>query len=107
MKIIYRPTMFVNITPEKKKYYERLTHEIVGNAVDNHTEEYEQGDLDGVPYILHGEWVQTCCVSFYCPGESELRGYVLFTEDGACHSVEFDETGYTYRHSYVPNDSES
>lgn len=107
MKIVYKPTRFVNIGADQKKHYESLTHEIVGDAVHNGTEEYEQGDIAGIPYILHGEWEQTCCVSFYCPGASELRGYVVFTEDGARHYVDFDEAGYTYRHSYIPEPSEA
>lgn len=106
MKLKYKPTRFVNIAPEKKKYYEVLTHEIVGDAVHNDTEEYEQGEIADIPYILHGEWVQTCCVGLYCPGASELRGYVTFSDVGAWHIVDFDEAGYTYRHSYIPEPEE-
>lgn len=103
----YKPTRHVNLTPEKKKHYEALTHEIIGGSMHEGNEEYAEGQLDGIPYVLRAEWVQTCCVSLYCPGDSQLRGYVTFTEDGARHTVDFDEVAYTYRRSYVPGASAS
>lgn len=81
---------------ELTKRYETLTHEVVG---DNYPNEYAEGEIDGATYEMRGEWYQTCCVNFFCPGQSELRGEVIFTENGVQHFVDFDESGYTYSHS--------
>lgn len=94
--------MFVvipKISEDKQKYYESLTHEIVGDVCGTSDEEHLEGVLDDVPFVLDAERVQTCCVSFDCPGMTELRGYVKFTDDGMVHHVEFDEGGYYYTNS--------
>lgn len=95
---------FVKLTEDQIKRYRDLSHEIVG---DNYSEGYAEGELDGATYEMRGEWYQTCCISFYCPGQNELRGEVVFTEDGSEHHVDFDEDGYTYRYSYLVESSVS